>query len=435
MRRSCVSAGFARKEVSLLKNKSLKKFICFAAVLVLMLGSLVFLASCGSADSDEIYIYNYGEYLADGTRGTFDSLAGFQEYYEELTGREVKIYYTTYPSNEDMYAKISSGTSAYDVIFPSDYMVERMIREGLLGKIRLEEVCEEYGTECYYDYIQDDFRGLYYDPTDEYSVPYTYGRVGIITNRNKVDEEDKTATGWDMLWNEKYAGQILQFNNSRDGFATAQYLLGYDVNSTDPAEWEACLEKLMEQKPLVQSYVLDEIYNKMESGEAAIGAYYAGDYFTMLEVNEDLEFFYPEKTNIFVDCMCVPANSENPEIAALFINYMLTRDPAVYSAEFIYYSSPNSIVYTDEEYIDYMGEDVMEVLYPEDFDFKGELDENAFRDLDPETLQMISDLWEELKISGGMPTHIYVEAAVLAVLIIAAIVFFVIRRRRRSRYW
>ena len=304
-----------------------RKFLAFLGVTLLCL----LLAACAAGgDRDELYIYNWGEYLADGTRGTFDSLEGFQEYYKDLTGRDVKIYYTTYPSNEDMYAKISSGTSAYDVIFPSDYMVERMIREGLLGKIRLEEVCEEYGTECYYDYIEDEFRGLYYDPTDEYSVPYTYGRVGIITNANKVDEEDKT--GWDMLWNEKYAGQILQFNNSRDGFATAQYLLGYNVNSTDPAEWEACLEKLLEQKPLVQSYVMDEIYNKMESGEAAIGAYYAGDYFTMLEVNEDLEFFYPEKTNLFVDCMCVPADSENPEIAALFINYMLTRDPAVASA-------------------------------------------------------------------------------------------------------
>ena len=421
--------------MSSLKNRSFRKGLCLSVALILIFCSLAVLSACGSEDRDELYIYNWGEYLADGTRGTFDSLAGFEEYYKELTGRDIKIYYTTYPSNEDMYAKISSSTSAYDVIFPSDYMVERMIREGLLGEIRLEETCEKYGTECYYDYIEDDFRGLYYDPTDAYSVPYTYGRVGIITNANKVPEEDKTETGWDMLWDEKYEGQILQFNNARDGFATAQYLLGYDVNSTDPEEWEACLEKLLEQKPLVQSYVMDEIYNKMESGEAAIGAYYAGDYFTMLEVNEDLEFFYPEKTNIFVDCMCVPANSENPEQAALFINYMLTRDPAVYSAEFIYYASPNSIVYTDEEYIEEMGEDVMEVLYPEDFNFKAELNENAFRDLDPETLQMISDLWEELKISGGMPTHIYVEAGVLAALIIAAIVFFVIRQKRRSRYW
>lgn len=422
-----------RKGVSWLRNRKLLRSLSLTAALLLILAGCFSLSACGSQDRDELYIYNWGEYMADGTRGTFDSLAGFKDYYFELTGRDLKIYYTSYPSNEDMYAKISSGTSAYDVIFPSDYMVERMIREGLLGRIRMEEICEKYGTECYYGYIEDKFRGLYYDPTDEYSVPYTYGRVGIITNATKVDEEDKT--GWDMLWNEKYAGQILQFNNSRDGFATAQYLLGYNVNDTDPAKWEACLEKLMEQKPLVQSYVMDEIYNKMESGEAAIGAYYAGDYFTMLEVNEDLEFFYPEKTNIFVDCMCVPANSENPEIAALFINYMLSRDPAVYSAEFIYYSSPNSIVYNDEEYLEEMGEEVIEVLYPEDFDFKAELDENGFRDLDPETLQMIADLWEELKISSGMPLHIYVAAASLALLIAAGIIALVIRGRRRSRYW
>lgn len=404
-----------------------------AAICVPILFLALALSSCTSSNRDDLYVYNWGEYIADGTYGSFDSLKGFEEYYKELCGRELKVHYTTYPSNEDLYAKISSGTSSYDVIFPSDYMVERMIKEGLLRKVELEKICKDYGAECFYEYIGEEFRGLYYDPSDEYSVPYTYGRVGIIYNTLMVDEED--LTGWDLLWNEKYAGRILQFNNLRDGFATAQYLLGYNVNSTDLAEWQACLDKLLEQKPLVQGYVMDEIYNKMESGEAAIGAYYAGDYFTMYDVNEDLGFFYPEKTNLFVDCMCIPANSKNPEIAALFINYMLSSEPAIETAEYIYYASPNSLVYTDEEYIDYMGEEAMEILYPEGFDFKSELDENGFRNLDPETLSAISSLWEELKTTGGMPGHIYAITASLAGLIAVLIVFAAIRKKQRSKYW
>lgn len=408
--------------------KKLLMFICCAALLIVPA-----LTSCSEEAADELFVYNWGEYISDGADDTLDVVAAFEEYYHELTGRKIKVHYTTYPSNEDMYAKISSGTSKYDVIIPSDYMIERMINEDLLLPVKLEETCEKYGAECYYSYIGESYRGLYYDPTDTYSVPYTYGRVGIIYNKTMVDEAD--CNGWDLLWNEKYAGKILQFNNSRDGFATAQYKLGINVNSTDKADWQKALDELLKQKSIVQSYVMDEIYNKMESGEAAISAYYAGDYFTMLDINEDLGFYYPENTNLFVDAMCIPKGSENTEIAALFINFMLSPEPAIANAEYIYYASPNSLVFEDEGYIEDMGEEAMEILYPEGFNFADELEKNAYRNLDSETLNLVSSLWEELKITGGLPTGVYVTAGVLAVLIAGLIVSGVVVKKRREKWY
>ena len=249
-------------------------------------------------------------------------------------------------------------------------------------------------------YIGDSFRGMYYDPEEKYTVPYTYNFVGIIYDAEQVDEED---TGdWDLMWNEKYAGNILQFNNSRDAFATAQYKLALDVNSEKPADWRLALEELKTQQPLVKSYVMDEVYNMMESGEAAICAYYAGDYFTMLDAEAesvDLQFYAPDRTNYFVDAMCIPSCCQNKELAEAFINYMLEEEPAVANAEYICYGCPNSLVYENEDYAEEMGEEAMEILYP-DIDRFGELyDAYAYRNLTPGMLDTINTLWEELKIN------------------------------------
>ena len=231
-------------------------------------------------------------------------------------------------------------------------------------------------------------------------MPYTYGVVGVIYDANVVDAAD--IGGWDLLWNEKYKGNILQFNNSRDAFGTAQYKLGIDVNSTDHADWDQALAELKKQAPLVKRYVMDEIYNMMESGEAAIGAYYAGDYFTMIDAqaeNVDLKFYYPESTNYFVDAMCIPSCCQNKEHAERFINYMLSPEPAIANASFIYYASPNSAVYTDEGYIEEMGEETMEILYSQ-VDRFGELyNKYAYRNLEQETLDYVNSLWETLKIN------------------------------------
>ncbi len=408
--------------------KKFSKFICCAVLLLVFV-----LSSCSNQAEDELFVYNWGEYISDGADGTLDVVDAFEDYYYELTGRNIKVHYTTYPSNEDMYAKIASGTSKYDVIIPSDYMIERMIKEDLLLPVNIEETCEKYGAECYYSYISEAYRGLYYDPNDMYSVPYTYGRIGIIYNKTIVDEED--CNDWDLLWNEKYSGKILQFNNSRDGFATAQYRLGFSVNSTDEYEWRLALDELLKQKSIVQSYVMDEIYNKMESGEAAVAAYYAGDYFTMLDINDDLGFYYPENTNLFVDAMCIPKGSDNKEIAELFINFMLSPEPAIANAEYIYYASPNSLVYEDEGYIEDMGGDAMSILYPDNFDFADELERNAYRNLDSDTLNLVSELWEELKITGGLPTGVYVTAGALTIAIAGLIVSFSFAKKRREKWY
>lgn len=364
--------------------------------LSLLLAALIFallLSGCGSSDQLTLNVYNWGEYISDGSEDSFDTIREFEKWYEANYGQKLKVNYDTYASNEDMYNKISSGAVSYDVIIPSDYMIARMKDEGMLLPLDFDNIPN-------YQYIDKNFRGLYYDPDNQYTVPYTYGVVGIIYNANIVDEAD--AQGWDLMWNSKYAGNILQFNNSRDAFATAQYKLGLDVNDTDRAKWDAALAELKTQAPLVKSYVMDEVYNMMESGEAAIAPYYAGDYFTMLDAqadNVDLRFYYPDPTNFFVDAMCIPSCCQNKELAEIFINYMLSAEPAIANAEYIYYATPNSLVYEDEGYLEDIGEEAAAILYPDVEDFSASYNQYAFRNLDSETMDYVNTLWENLKIS------------------------------------
>ncbi len=347
----------------------------------------------GGSDTLELNVYNWGEYISDGSDGSLDTVKAFEAWYEETYGEKVHVNYTTYASNEDMYAKLKSGAVSYDVIIPSDYMIARLANEDMLLPLNFDNIPN-------YQYIEDQFRGLYYDPDDTYSIPYTYGVVGVIYDANQVDEAD--AGDWDLMWNPKYKGKILQFNNSRDAFGTAMYRAGIDVNTTDKSQWEAALQSLLEQRPLVKAYVMDEIYNTLESGEAAIGAYYAGDYFTMLDAEADdvdLRFYYPDPTNYFIDAMCIPSCCENKELAEVFINFMLSQETAVANAEYIYYASPNSLVYNDETYQEDMGEEAMEILYPEGVNFSEEYNKLAYRNLDDEMLSYMNSLWENLKIN------------------------------------
>ena len=360
--------------------------LCAAA----MLAALCF-TGCGSTLT--LNVYNWGEYISDGSEGTFDTIREFERWYKETYGVKVKVNYSTFASNEDMYSKISSGAVSYDVVIPSDYMIARMAGEGLLQPLNFENIPN-------YQYIDDTFKGLYYDAENKYTVPYAYGIVGVIYDANIVDEAD--AKGWDLMWNEKYKGKILQFNNSRDAFGTAMYKLGIDVNTTDKAEWQKAYDALLAQRPLVYSYVMDEIYNMMESGEAAIGAYYAGDYFTMLDAQAehvDLKFYYPERTNFYVDAMCIPTCAQNKELAEIFINYMLSEEPAIANAEYTWYASPNRIVYENPTYIEDMGEEAIAVLYPDLGDFSAQYNKMAYRNLDQETLGHLNTLWENVKIN------------------------------------
>ena len=342
------------------------KKIAFALAAVLLL--TLCLTGCGGKEALTLNVYNWGEYISDGSEGSFDTVREFEKWYQENYNQKVTVNYTTFASNEDMYNKISSGAVSYDVIIPSDYMIARMAGEGLLQTLNFDNIPN-------YQYIDDNFKGLYYDAENQYSVPYTYGIVGVIYDGNVVDAAD--ANGWDLLWNEKYSNRILQFNNSRDAFATAMYKLGIDV-------------------------VMDEIFNMMESGEAAVGAYYAGDYFTMKDAqadNVDLQFYYPEKTNFYVDAMCIPTCAQNKELAEIFINYMLSEDAGVANAEYTYYASPNSLVYNNADYIDEMGEEAMTILYPELGSFAEQYNLLAYRNLDAEMLDYVNTLWENVKIN------------------------------------
>ncbi len=364
-----------------------------AVWMTVMLTAGLALSGCGASKTLTLNVYNWGEYISDGSEGSFDTVREFEKWYEETYGTRVKVNYDTFVSNEDMYSKLSSKAVSYDVVIPSDYMIARMAGENMLLPLNFENIPN-------YQYIDDTFKGLYYDPDNLYTVPYTYGIVGVIYNANVVDEAD--AGSWDLMWNEKYAGSILQFNNSRDAFGTAMYKLGLDVNSTDKAVWDTAREELLKQLPLLYSHVMDEIYNIMESGEAAIGAYYAGDYFTMVEAqadNVDLKFYYPERTNLYVDAMCIPSCCQNQELAEIFINYMLSEEAAVANAEYTWYASPNSLVYENPRYIEEMGEEAIEILYPDIEDFSARYNECAYRNLDAEMLDYINTLWETVKIN------------------------------------
>ena len=369
----------------------MKKTICLILAVLLVLPALLF-SSCGDKDTTTLYVYNWGEYISDGSEDSYNTNREFENWYFETYGQRVKVNYTTYNSNEDMYAKISGGGTKYDIVIPSDYMIARMIKEGMLRKINKENIPNLANIDLTPVFGEEK---PYYDPDQEYSVPYTYGTVGIIYDSTKVAEAD--LTGWDLMWNAKYSGDIIQFNNPRDAFATAMFKLGYNVNTTNESEWRAALEELKTQKSIIQGYLMDEIFNKMETGSAAIAPYYAGDFLTMYEENEDLALFYPsEGTNVYVDAMCILKNSKNPEIAERYINFMLSEEAAVANAVATYYASPNKLVINSREYQDAMAEvheDAMEILYG-----TSEIPMQFYENLPDEVLELINDLWEELKI-------------------------------------
>ncbi len=318
----------------------MKKMIALVLCMVLTLGCFAGVASA-KGDKVTLYVYNWGQYIAEGDDDSIDVIAAFEEAYPNI-----KVKYSTYDSNESMYAKLSGGGITVDVIIPSDYMIGRMRQEGMLQELNYDNIPNA-------QYIDPSFRGMAYDPEDKYSVPYTWGTVGIIYNTKYVDEAD--VTGWELLWNEKYADKILMFDNSRDAFGIAEYLLGYDVNTTDEAELKACADKLAEQKPVVQQYVMDQIFDAMENEEAWIAPYYAGDFLTMVEENEDLAFYRPahQGYNVFIDAMCIPTCAQEKEAAELFINFMCSPEISAANLDFIGYSVPASASkeYMDEEVV------------------------------------------------------------------------------------
>ncbi len=331
--------------------KKAHKIWMAAAAAVVMVALVIGLSAgfAGSAPSDPnpsaegdqvtINVYNWGQYIADGSDESLDIIAAFEEAYPHIN-----VNYSTYDSNEIMYSKLANGGITVDVIFPSDYMAARMLQEGMLLEL-------DYSNIPNFQYVDEAFHNASYDPQNQYTVPYTWGTVGILYNTKYVDDADMT--GWEVLWNEKYAGKILMFDNSRDAFGIAQLLLGYDLNTTDPNELQACTEKLAQQKPVLQQYVMDQIFSTMENEEAWIAPYYAGDCLTMMDNNENLAFYLPEHQgfNRFVDVMCIPSCAEQKEAAETFINFLCDPEISAANMDWVGYSTPISAAkdFMDEE--------------------------------------------------------------------------------------
>ncbi len=299
-----------------------KNVFALVLTLVMVMSLTIGLTGCGnSATNGEVNVYNWGEYIDEELLDKFT----------EETG--IKVNYDTYSDNESLYSMLSSGSANYDVVIPSDYMISRMIDEDMLEELNFDNIPN-------FQYIDDAYKGLEYDPEDRYSVAYTWGTVGIIYNTTMLDY---VPDSWSVLWDENLSGQILMFNNSRDAIGIALKYLGYSQNTTDPEQITEAVDLLIQQKPLVQAYVMDQIFDKLEGGEAAVGPYYAGDAITMIEENPDLAFVVPnEGTNLFVDAMCIPKGAQNKENAEAFINFMCDPENMAANIEYIAYSSPSS---------------------------------------------------------------------------------------------
>lgn len=412
-----------------------RKIFSLAAALVMSLGIF---SGCSTASDDEeeedssaqtltiedksyytkfkgkgisINVYNWGEYISTGAdEGTLDVNGEF----EKLTG--IKVNYTNYATNEELYAKLKGGGTTYDVIIPSDYMISKMIKEELIQPLNMDNIPN-------YKYIMDNYRNLAYDPENAYSVPYTWGTVGIIYNAEQIDVP-KEEIDWDILWDEKYKDQILMFDNPRDAFAVSELLLGYSLNTENPSELKAAAEKLKEQKDVVQAYVMDEVFDKMAAGEALLAPYYAGDALTILDDNEDLDFVVPKSgTNLFVDAMCIPSSAKQKEAAEMYINFMCEPDIAFANIDYICYSTPHSGAY------EMLDDEVKEshVSYP-DSQFIADKT-TVFVNLSDEANDLMKDLWTEMKSETANKWFVPIFL-VVCILIIAAVL---IRRYIKHR--
>jgi len=363
------------------KVRRIKRVVALAVSFAIVLGVGGFILGTRNQDHAEqvtINVYNWGQYIADGSDDSLDIIAAFEEAYPNI-----KVNYSTYDSNEMMYSKLVNGGITVDVIIPSDYMIARMRQEGMLQELDFDNIPN-------YQYIDETFRNTSYDPENKYSVPYTWGTVGIIYNSKYVDEAD--VTGWEVMWNEKYAGKILMFDNSRDAFGITQYMLGYDVNTTDEAELQACAEKLAEQKPVVQQYVMDQIFAAMENEEAWIAAYYAGDYLTMADNNPNLEFYLPEHQgfNLFIDAMCIPTCAQEKEAAETFINFLCDPEISAANMEWVCYSTPitEARQYLDPEVAE------SEISYPAEEKL---IKASSYSFLNPETTRLVEALFMNVR--------------------------------------
>ncbi|MBR2634317.1 MAG: spermidine/putrescine ABC transporter substrate-binding protein [Clostridia bacterium] len=356
----------------------MKRILSFVLLLAVLSALTLPMASCSGANT--IVVCNWGEYMSTGADCDYDVIREF----EKATG--IKVKYVTTESNETLYSQMKSGAGKYDVIFPSDYMAERMISEGMLSELNYENIPN-------YANIMKEFKGLDYDPEEKYTVPYFWGTVGIVYNEKKLTEEDRRLAeegkDWSLLWSKNYPDQIMMFDNPRDAFGIALKQLGYSQNTTDEAQLREAAALLGQQKFY---YAMDQFFEMVPSGDLVVAAYYAGDCMSVMEENPDLKFFVPEcGTNIFNDAMCIPATSKKQALAEQFINFMLTREAGKANTEYVYYSTPNSEVYgaLDEEL------QQSEIAYP-----TRKENWEAFRNLPTATNDLMRELWNTVKTNN-----------------------------------
>ena len=372
--------GKARRAVSRRGHKVLRGIAAGAAACALV---AVLIVTGRSANTERVVnVCSWGEYIDESLIDEF----------EQKTG--ITVNYQTAESNEALYSLIEMGGADFDVIVPSDYMVARLIDEGLLAELNYDNIPN-------YALIGDQYKGLSYDPENKYTVPYTWGTLGIIYNTTMVDEE---ITSWDAMFDTKYAGQVLMINNSRDAMAAALLDLGYSINTTDEGELQEAFELLAGAKKngVYQAFVMDQVFQKMEGGNAAIAMYYAGDYLPMLENNEDLRFVIPDEgSNWFVDAMCVLKTSQHKAEAEEWINFIASTTSNLANMDYIWYASPNTEALA--QYPDYYLEIYDEELDGELFEIMAAPDETLARcelyeNLPRQTLTLYNDLWTQLGI-------------------------------------
>ena len=363
------------------KHPGLGKKLAAGGLACVLLATLIVTGTAARSER-VVNVCSWGEYIDESLITEF----------EEQTG--IRVNYQTAESNEALYSLIKMGGADFDVIVPSDYMIARLIQEDLLAELNYDNIPN-------FQLMDPQFTHLSFDPENKYTVPYTWGSVGIIYNTTMVDEP---ITSWGAMFDEKYAGQVLMINNSRDALMAALCYLGYDINTTDEAQLTEAFElvKNAKDKGVYQAFVMDEIFGKMEGGNAAIAMYYAGDYLTMLENNEDLAFVVPEEgSNWFVDAMCVLKSSQHKDEAMEWINFIAGTDASLANMDYIWYASPNAEALAEYPayYEEQNGEALDQELYnimaaPADVLERCEL----YVNLPQETLKFYDKLWTQLGV-------------------------------------
>lgn len=394
----------------------MKRFSRLIAVLFCTAFLLMPLSAVAS-DSDTapdrgvtINVYNWGEYIANGTDGSIDVNAEFTR----RTG--ISVNYTTFDSNESLYSKLAGGGANYDVIIPSDYMVSKLISKAMIAELDFEKIPN-------FANVDNSFKNPEYDPQNLYSVPYTWGLVGLFYNTDFIEKE---ITSWSALWDEQYSGKILMFDNPRDSFGIAELMLGYSLNTTEESELLEASALLKQQKPLVQAYVMDQIFDKMENGEAWLAPYYSGDAAVLVEENENIEFIFPEEgTNYFVDALCIPVTSDKQSEALEYINFLCAPEISGENMSYVGYSTPISAA---KEYLD---DEVVSdpIFYPEEAVLAKT---EVFVNLPDETNMQMDKLWAEVKMGG--PGQSIVLIAIILVFLAVYILATISKKRKKKRF-